>query len=777
MGKVYSAHDPDLNREVALKVITPNTGASSSESFIREARAASALNHPNIVTVYEVIHSGPTVAIAMELVTGTSLRKYCGTAQPVGKVAIWGRQIANALAEAHARGIVHRDIKPENLMLRPDGYIKVLDFGLARQSGAGRADDELALGTLGYMSPEEIEQRPLTAATDIFSLGIVLYELASGTNPFRGESAGATTRMILGLTPPALPERVTAIPRELDRLVRSMLDKSAQQLEAIATPRARRRGIAWAAAALAVCAIGGGIAGWRALPPELQIYPLASMLGAERQPSFSADGSRVAFAFAGGKDATTHIYLKSVSSAGATPLTSGALPDFRPVFSPDGTRLAFFRRAEGRLRIMVMPSGGGTENRAGEIVDLLREYSLMTWDAEGQNLLVADRVSESRPEVALFRISAESGARTQITFPPAGTSDWMPSVSTDGRTLGFARVVEDGRGDVWAVPLAGGRPERLTHSNEVFFCWTWAANGKELLISYRRSGRAYLWRQPVHGGRATRVAGLDDQVNIRVRHGGRLQCLEISVAAVDGPAPAAHCLGGVRRGCALFGGRCADRIRLHPFGSVEYLDLRERRLGPPANDGARPRWVHGGESELVAGRPVDRLRFALPRERQQHLFAGRAGREAQAFDGTGPFRHHPRLVARFAVGIFQFRPRRRPSANLESAGSRRRACASNPQRGAGKLRISRWPFPVLHQTRPEERLLADVSGGRRRNIRARTGGGCEPVLGEFPAGALLRGAIHDAGAGPLSFPGRRSYPGDGSACATNPGASGNYDFP
>src|SRR5206468_5213562 len=112
-----------------------------------------------------------------------SLRRHCGTAQPVERLALWGGQIAHALAEAHAQGIVHRDIKPENLMLRPDGYIKVLDFGLARRAGIDRADDELALGTLGYMSPEAFLQPPVTAASDIFSLGIVLYELATGTNP------------------------------------------------------------------------------------------------------------------------------------------------------------------------------------------------------------------------------------------------------------------------------------------------------------------------------------------------------------------------------------------------------------------------------------------------------------------------------------------------------------------------------------------------------------------------------------------------------------------
>ena len=524
MGRVYSAHDPDLNREAALKVITPKAETTTSERFILEAQAASALNHPNIVTVYEVIRCGPTVAIAMELVSGTSLRQYCGTAQPVQTLAKWGSQIARALAEAHARGIVHRDIKPENLMLRPDGYIKVLDFGLARRAGVHREDDELALGTLGYMSPEEIEQLPITAASDIFSLGVVLYELASGTNPFRGNSVDATTRMILGLAPPPLPVKAHAIPKELDRLLRSMLSKSAgdrptasevaRQLETLAAPRARRR-VVWTAGgfvALVVCLVGGVIAARRGTPYEYQIYPLASLLGSERQPSFSADGTRVAFAFAGGKDAIDHIYVKRVSSNGSTRLTEGTLPDFRPAFSPDATRLAFLRRSEGRLKVMVMPSSGGMANQIGEIVDLLREYALMTWDPTGQSLFVSDRVSESRPEVALFQISVETGARRQVTFPPEGAGDWMPAVSPDGQTLGYARVVEDGRGDVWAVPLAGGRTRRLTDANEVFFCWTWAADAKDLLISYRRSGRAHLWRQSLNGGRAMRVAGLDDQV-------------------------------------------------------------------------------------------------------------------------------------------------------------------------------------------------------------------------------------------------------------------------
>ena len=194
MGEVFSAQDTELGRTVALKFLLPDAFESSStvESFIREAKAASSLNHPNIVTVHEVIRSESSRAIVMELVEGASLRELCGSAQPIDLVIRTGQQIANALAEAHVHGIVHRDVKPENIMVRGDGYVKVLDFGLARQMAVDTAGSGLPAGTLRYMSPEQIRGEPLTGASDVFSLGLTLYELLTGSHPFESSSAFET---------------------------------------------------------------------------------------------------------------------------------------------------------------------------------------------------------------------------------------------------------------------------------------------------------------------------------------------------------------------------------------------------------------------------------------------------------------------------------------------------------------------------------------------------------------------------------------------------------
>lgn len=191
MGYVFAARDVELGRVVALKFLARQSG--SPTRLIQEAKAASALNHPNIVTVYEVVREESEVALAMELVEGQSLRELCGTPQAPQRLANWGRQIAEALAATHALGIVHRDIKPENLMVRRDGFVKVLDFGLARWVPLPGTASQVSVhgvltGTFHYMSPEMTRGEKPGQASDIFSLGVVLAELASGQHPFQADS-------------------------------------------------------------------------------------------------------------------------------------------------------------------------------------------------------------------------------------------------------------------------------------------------------------------------------------------------------------------------------------------------------------------------------------------------------------------------------------------------------------------------------------------------------------------------------------------------------------
>jgi serine/threonine protein kinase len=205
MGEVYAARDSELGRFVAVKILAPPNGSSSPvDRFIQEAKAASALNHPNIVTIHEVIQSSSRLAIVMELVDGISLRQLCGSPLPTDRILHLGEQMARALAAAHARGIIHCDIKPENLMVRPDGFVKIMDFGLARDLSSITSTTVLPAGTLRYMSPEQSRGEAPSRASDVFSLGIVLYELAAGIHPFERGSIFETLQA-LNADPPPVP--------------------------------------------------------------------------------------------------------------------------------------------------------------------------------------------------------------------------------------------------------------------------------------------------------------------------------------------------------------------------------------------------------------------------------------------------------------------------------------------------------------------------------------------------------------------------------------------
>ena len=243
VGEVWKARDVRLNRIVALKYLALTaSGASPPHALLREARAASALNHPNIITIFEVGESAGRPYLAMEFVDGETLRaRLKRPPVPLDETLDIAAQILEGLAAAHRHGIIHRDLKPENIFLRMDGYVKLLDFGLAKilpwgdariaeySTASGSTESGAIVGTLAYLSPEQARGHSVTPASDVFSFGIVLYEMVSGEHPFRSESAMDTVSAILTREPRPLGARVSAAPPALGVVCARALEKDASK--------------------------------------------------------------------------------------------------------------------------------------------------------------------------------------------------------------------------------------------------------------------------------------------------------------------------------------------------------------------------------------------------------------------------------------------------------------------------------------------------------------------------------------------------------------------
>jgi serine/threonine protein kinase/Tol biopolymer transport system component len=537
MGEVYCARDTELNRTVALKFLSSGDigNPESVIRFIREAQAASALNHPGIVTVFDVVRDGSAVGIVMELIDGVCMRAICGKPHPGTEVAEWGRQIATALTAAHATGIVHRDIKPENLMMRPDGLIKLLDFGLARHvegSILNSVTPRIA-GTLRYMSPEQVHGKLPKSESDIFSLGVVLYELATGIHPFASEphAIGDVRRrdaaapsfssdfdalmapyLITTSEPRPAMEVEPSVSLELSALLRDMLQKDpakrppavavAQRLHAIRHSSDRvsktRRGrltisspprVAMAAVALCVV-LAGGIY-WtlrkqpsdRAVPMVVEGLPLTGAPGNETNPAFSPDGRQIAYAWDGGSATRERsIYVRLVDGGNPLRLTSGAEDD-NPVWSPDASKLAFLRYSPAGLQVMVVPALGGAQTFLGTVTDArLMGRSLLTWSPDVDELIIAD--SPERPgqgsRLCLYGLRISSRQRRRLTDPPEGTDDMQPIFSPNGGQLAFLRR----RGSLYELHIMDklGGPTRQLAAEPDVEGLAWSPDSRSLIF-------------------------------------------------------------------------------------------------------------------------------------------------------------------------------------------------------------------------------------------------------------------------------------------------------
>ena len=520
MGEVYSARDTELNREVAMKFLSRHKLGSSGlvEQLIKEARAASALNHPGIVTVYEVIRSEDSLAIVMERVDGIALRQLCGRANGVSQVARWGSQIAGALAAAHGGGVVHRDVKPENVMIRPDGYVKVLDFGVAARIGT---DDDLSgipIGTLGYMSPEQIEGKPLTGASDVFSLGVVLIELASGRHPFLQATAALTSKAIKTAGPawPADIKSNTAEP--LGSLLRAMLAKEperrptaamvAARLDSIARGRAAGAWTRWTAYAALVLIVTGALVLWRARDQVTsrtpRILPLTAFEGLERNPAFSPDGNQIAFSWNGADGSNWDIYVKSVAEDVPRRLTTNRAEDFNPIWSPDGRQVAFLRKTPGTEEplILVVPAGGGPEQevtRTAPFIQLLTHP--IAWWPSGNSLIY--RTGNSHDGFGLSRRFLDTGKEERLTTPGPLHTDSQP-LPIDENRLAMVRY-EAGRRCAVCLAVRGKEPQCL-EPGEPIDGMVLGADGKSLLYA----AESAIWQVPIRGDRLSRATRILD---------------------------------------------------------------------------------------------------------------------------------------------------------------------------------------------------------------------------------------------------------------------------
>ena len=545
MGDVYLAYDQGLDRKIALKLLPADFARDIPRvrRLLREAKVTSSLNHPNIVTVYEIGASGDAHFIASEFIEGATLRHLLQSRISVAGAIGIAIQCAKALDAAHRSGITHRDVKPENIMVRPDGLVKMLDFGLAllvddagnRRPGATfNTASGAVMGTPRYMSPEQARGQRLDHRTDIFSLGVVLYEMAAGVPPFAGATTAEVFAQLLGSTPRPLAELKRGLPPQLDRVISKAMNKDcglryqtmaafAAELEAIqsaiARPgvsihvdRADKRdlaGLSWTltvperrlripvriTAAAVVAAVFLSIAyRWRSTPEPVSanVLPITSFAGSKNHATFSPDGTQIAFAWDGAKKGNRDIYVKVVGAGEPLRITSAPEEDWLPAWSPDGRFIAFSRTVPTGQSVYLVPALGGEERKVADA-----GYGV-SWLPDSKSLVLCAPLAP-RGTGGLVLVSLETGASRQLTTP-APSADSLPAVSPDGRHVAFIRSVTSSAREVFVVPIGGGEGQRITFDKRPVLGVTWTGDSRYVVFASNRGGGESLWRVPASGG-------------------------------------------------------------------------------------------------------------------------------------------------------------------------------------------------------------------------------------------------------------------------------------
>ena len=547
MGVVYKAEDASLGRFVALKFLPDRLAQDPQvlERFRREARAASALNHPHIGTIYEIGEQDGQVFLAMELMEGATLKHHMtGGPLPIAEVIEWGSEIGDALSAAHSKGIVHRDIKPANIFVTERGHIKILDFGLAKlppradgspsaMPGASQSETltqpGTVMGTSAYMSPEQVRGEEMDTRTDLFSFGVVLYEMVTGVLPFRGETSGLIAEAILNRTPVAPVRLNPDLPPKLEEIINKALEKdrklryqnaadlqtdlrrlardssrghedasSSGQRQQETKPKSRRTYYYVAAVALVLTIAAvflfrrsspGGV------PPSKEWDQLTFFTDSAVYPTLSPDGRMLAFIRGDDSFITAgDLYVKLLPGGEPVQLTHDSRPKLAPSFSPDNSSISY-GLGDQPWETWEVPVLGGEPHM------LLPNASSLTWIEGGKRLLF----SEIKEGLHMAIVTTDEGrGNSRDVYVPAGKRSMAHHsyLSPDGR---WVLVVEmDSRSEIIPcriVPFDGTNEVRVVGPpNGPCLTGAWSPDGKWIYLT-AKTDTFHIWRQRFPDGK------------------------------------------------------------------------------------------------------------------------------------------------------------------------------------------------------------------------------------------------------------------------------------